>query len=405
MRWKNSAKAELTLKRLSEARHARADGTGYYFDSQAVEFNEPILETMLEFPESVLRDHWPRIVWKGLQANGELNSKTFLDAARRAVSSYNASPYSPYYVLTTISISAELLPRRMAKNEANFYFLKGDFPKKYSSRAEVLSANDVKVLEAPSDYCRVVIKVIAKSPDKAIAQALKSLDLLRAAWNLMYNPVGASTWDTELKPVNVIRLGSYHTVHRSNGSAADPKLWYDPSYTPAPLFTGAPPATFLNNTQSWLDAIERSSYKGTIIDVLLLAVRSLDEPDPNVAFLKLWTAVEHLASNGTADHDAVIRRCAFLFSDVEHPTDVLSHLKRYRNASVHEGSQSIYARRETFFLLRYFNALVKFHLGRPGFDSVARANEFLDLPADIVELKRRKALLEQAIKFRSGKST
>ncbi len=81
-------------------------------------------------------------------------------------------------------------------------------------------------------------------------------------------------------------------------------------------------------------------------------------------------------------------------------TSLLEHLREYRNQSVHAGDQIEEAKNNCLQLRYYFFKLIKFHLSKAGeFDSLDKANEYLDLPPSKDELLKQKALIESALKF------
>jgi hypothetical protein len=147
-------------------------------------------------------------------------------------------------------------------------------------------------------------------------------------------------------------------------------------------------------------------YRHDVVDALLLCVRALDEWNPNSAFVRLWSALERLTSPGYGDYESVVRRCAFVWKDVDFAIQTLEHLREYRNTMLHSGGESTHAKSYCFQLQQHFRPIVLFHINNAGrFETLKEANHFLDLPTDDAMLKRRELEIGRARKFRSPKST
>jgi hypothetical protein len=203
-----------------------------------------------------------------------------------------------------------------------------------------------------------------------------------------------------LEPINVVRLGGIHTAHSGSGGTERDGLWFDPGFSPRSVFRLDKPEKIQSNSRWALRRIERSPYKERVVDALLQFVRALDERDSTVSFIKLWTALETLATPGRADYDRLVKRCSFLFKEGEFHRQVLEHLKEYRNSIVHLGEASEHSRTHCFQLQLYFVNIVWFHIRNARiFQSIEEANEFLDLPPQADLIKRRIQLAQKAIRF------
>ncbi|MFZ6645627.1 hypothetical protein ACO0LO_07925 [Undibacterium sp. TJN25] len=403
LKWKSSAKPEIILERIQACRTLQSDGIHYSFESWPLDQNAPILETMLDFPEEILRDDWPSIVWKGISGVvGDLTKDSFIQSAKKAISVYGAKPNTRYDLLTTISIRKDTLPKNFSYDGCSVKFYREDFPKKYQSRSNLFNITPELVVEVPYNYARVVVQVVDKTAEKAFEQASRKLDVVRSIWNLLYNHIGSTQIGGKLRPINRIRLGSTHTVHMPAGEPASEQYWYEPNFSPTDPFIVENQDRFQSEVKNWLKFLAKSTYSDRITRALVLSVRALDEPDPNTSFIRLWTALEHLTSSEQADHQAIIRRCSFLSPDPERAALLLNHLRHYRNSSVHNGNQSTYAKRETYLLLNIFRDLVQFHLGTGSlFGSFAETNEMLDLSPNIDVLRKKLILIQRGIKYRT----
>jgi len=204
----------------------------------------------------------------------------------------------------------------------------------------------------------------------------------------------------EWQPINKIRLGAAHTIHKEGGLVATEMFWYEPNFVKAKLFTHSNLGIFSKNSKWAIKQIDKLSYRNIVKDALLRYVRALDERDQNVALIKIWGALETLAAPSESNYDLVTRRASFFFSEKDYHKQVLEHLRDYRNRSVHAGDQSERAKSNCYQLQFYFYHLILFHLRSAGeFMSLEEANNYLDLPLNIDALKNKKRLIEKAIKF------
>lgn len=362
----------------------------------------PALQSMLEFPAAADVVQRSTLVWKALASiTGELTPKTFLAAMNEALSKQVATRDAQFHILTALSIAPQGLPAQTRIEGSTLKLFTGTYPRKYAARAPAIAAHSLPVEATPDDYCRVIVKVTAKSAYGAMTKALRTLDLQRAIWCLTCNSQ-MEIIGQEWSPINKIRLGSIHTVHNPDGSLASELVWFEPNHTQASVFAHSDVNTLRKNSAFALRALARCPYRATLSEALLRYVRALDERDQNTAFIRLWGAIETLTSPGFANYDQVVRRCSFFFRDREYHQQILEHLREYRNQSIHAGDQSENAKAHCFQLQLFFRHLAWFHLGSMGFfNTLMEMNAFLDLPHDKESLLRSKQLVQKAIRYTS----
>lgn len=364
------------------------------------------LLSMLDVSSVASKLDVPNIIWVALAKHrGELTPCSFLQAVNSEVRNKLATKEQIYFLLTSLSIDHRNIPKHLSHSGAEMTFTGTNYPTLFKSRTELLRSLTLSVPSEVPTYCRVVVKVKSRTALGAFHLALRALDLQRSIWCLMGNPGleisigGAHQW----KPINVVRLGSRHTVHFENGDLVDDHLWIEAGFTESKIFSPNKPDVLKSNSQ-WINRrIKACAYGDKIELALLRFVRALDEADANTAFLRLWGALESLVTTGKADYDQLIKRCSFFFRDeyVDYHTQVLEHLREYRNVSVHAGEASDNARIHCFQIQGYFVKLVLFHLTNTSlFESLDHANEFLDLPRNKDSLKRRLKIIQKALKFR-----
>jgi len=203
-------------------------------------------------------------------------------------------------------------------------------------------------------------------------------------------------------PINRIRLGKIHTIHKESGLNASDNFWYEPNFVKANLVKPENNKDLIKKFKLYKEKIWSLNYSSIIEEALMRYVRAFDERDQNLAFLKLWTAIETLTTPNQADYKKLAKRVAFIFPDPEYHKQVLMHLIEYRNDSVHAGEQSEKAKKHSYLLQYYFHKLILFHLINDyKFNDLNEANEFLDLPHNLADLNSKHQLLENAIRFKS----
>lgn len=357
---------------------------------------------MLIFPDAATDIDTANIVWRALgKMKNELNATNFLKSINAELSERLATREQTYFLLTSLSIDHRDIPKKLKLLDAELTFTATNYPNRFKSRDQLLASQNIPVKPEPSTYCRVVVKVKAKTANAAVNRALRALDLQRAIWCLMGNPQMQLKWGSNgPKPINVVRLGSRHTLHYASGAPAEAGLWYEPGYIEAPIFRLRKPDMVKSNSRFAHRELLTCNYSEKVISSLLRYVRALDEAEANTSYLRLWGALESLVTPDVADYDRLVSRCAFLFQDIDFHRQLLEHLREYRNVNVHAGEESELARTHCFQLQLYFVNLIWFHLSNTNFfRTLDEANAFLDLPASKVDLERRLQITKRALKF------
>jgi hypothetical protein len=258
----------------------------------------------------------------------------------------------------------------------------------------------------PRDYAPVSVSVIARSTAEAANKALDRLDFVRGVWNLWRN-LGQTFRKSsgKRKPVNTILLGPIHTLHQSNGELATETWWYEPQYQ-GPVSLCNEKATIENMYKymtSFRSHLKKSKYESDIILAVVRYVRALDSQDWDDSFLRLWSVLEFLTGTQSDSYKVTIRRASYMFADKEYEHQILSHLREYRNKSVHAGSESNDIESLVYQLKRYVETLIEFHVGNKfRFSSIADAAEFMDFPIDKALIDRKINKLRYAKQFMSG---
>lgn len=398
--WKKKFKPDLLLEKIDRARTVSSTG-GVSFSSLELYQQMPVLVSMLDFPQIANRLNKGSLIWTALsQLKGPLNKASFESEINRALKKELSTAIQRYVLVTSLSVEQHHVPRSIRIFDATLEFLHDGLPKNFEGHRRVIRLHNIPVPETPSNYLPIRIAVRDKSPSAAALQAIDHVDLFRGLVALYANLAmqfglsGNSSFD----PINRLRCGSRHTIHMPNGKIASEALWYEPAFKPNKLLPID--NKLFNRVRADLRCISRSPYQSELTNALIKYARAFDEPDPNNAFLKLWSALESLTTPHIADYDKLVKRCSFIYAETDYHFQVLEHLREYRNRTVHSGIESSDARINCFLLQSYFRSALHFYKGNfRSFRNLQEANDFLDLTPNPVELGKKIKALRKAIRF------
>lgn len=390
------------LSRIEESRTVSPDGSVAFNGFEWADL-APVLESMLEFTDAPHGLTMGMLVDKGLSGClTPLTPETFLSAVNSALQSKASGPPRIFHVLTSVSIDRMSVPQSLSVGGVTIRFLKGDYPHRYKDRAAVLSRRFPASVPTPADYTKLIGYVKASSPEAAFHIASQAFETARAIWCMASNPSAQFFFGTPPRsPINVVRAGEFHTVHEIDGAMATQTVWYQTQYQSTKVYRSDDPKLRVKFCRRNLARVAKSAYSDKLVAALTRYAAAFDEPDPNVAFIRLWSAMEMLTSPGAADHQKLVNRCASMFLEGAFHTQILEHLREYRNASVHAAEYTESARTLCYHLQRYFISLMGFHIHNAGvFGTLDEANIFLDAPREIETLKRQLFLVKKAIRYR-----
>lgn len=334
---------------------------------------------------------------------GVLTKDALMENIQKICRAELATREEKYCFLTSVSINpAHLTLKSIYIEDTHINLFSGGYPKKYYSRSREIKASHRTLNDEHEQYCKVKIQLKAKTDQGATTKALRSLDILRAIMALFGNS-SMELMGNKQAPINKVRLGQTHTLHYFSGKPAKSTVWYEPYFEAGKVYSPSKPEVFGKNVKWALSRLKICKYGRVIKDSLLRYVRALDEREHNSALIRLWGALECLASPSDSNKDGIPRRCAFLFEESEFHQQVLEHLREHRNQSVHAGEESERAKTYCYQIQFYFRELILFHLRRSDdFQSLAEANQFLDLPAKPSDLQRKIDLYKKALEFQGG---
>ena len=404
VKWKKKFKPESVLEKIAKTRTRNPDGKGSSFSGWDLDYCLPSLHTMLEFPDVARGMDHAALIWKAVAYDpGNLTKESFLKAINEQLSAELSRREEKFYVLTSISIDNYISLPGITVDGVQLRFCGSSYPRRYiQHRKAKLEENRIPASESPSSYMRVIAAVVAKTPALALTSALRSIDIYRALWCLFCNTQMEMIGQAWI-PINAVRLGAIHTIHIPGGESAGDEFWFEPHHPLKDSYKPRDLAIIRRRVVAVLRKIDSCPYREDLIAALLLFVHALDEWNQTTAFIRLWSALERLASPGHGDYDAVVRRCSFLWKDVEFAVQTLEHLREYRNGFIHAGTESTSAKTYCFQLQQQFRTLMFFHIGSAGrFGSLQEANAFLDLPSDSSALQKMSKTISLAKRFRNS---
>jgi len=347
---------------------------------------ESILESHITLPEKISNISKHSIIKKTIRkvAIKGFDESLFKVTLEEEVKNHFKKEEQNFYLLSSLSIDS--LPYRKIRINNSEIFIKGNsYPKEFTKNRNLLLKRK-NLNKNNTNYLKIIVKTKGKNHIDTFEESLRNLDVFRALVNLTLNPPLKITFGLDDKPLNLVRLGEYSTMHFENGETInDNNYWYEPNFYEKIYHLKDDFKIHFKKSINWyLKRINLSDKKfnQNICYGLGLYVKAFDEPDKQSCFLKSWTALENLLS--THKNDIIIKRCLVVYHNESRPLQktILEAIRNYRNESVHEGIEALnhnisfychQVQKNILYLLRY-NHLRFYNL----FDNIEEANEFLD---------------------------
>lgn len=398
------------FKRLDAVMERAADGK---VSTSSMDFDDyrTVLLSALDFNEDFPEVERTRLLWKALWETakaGPLTKESVLATVKRRESEFLASPRRRYVLATYLSIRRAPKLRPLRHGDA-MLTLSARLPPRFLKARRLMEGEGqvsypLRGKRLPTDYLSVRVSASGRSDHEGGFRAIRALELVRGIWNFTINQRTWSSSSTSPRALNKIVLGPLHTIHLPNGDLATHEFWWwEPGYErPADGFDLEREWPRMHKVESAIRAqLRKSRYRNVLEDSFLKYGRAFDGADYDQAVVALWGLIERLT--GTKNHEEAVERAAFLWGNAEWHREVLNHLRYYRNRAVHAGEGGDIREDVLYQVKRYVEALLLFHV-RSGarYTSVEEAAEFLSLPTDPAELRRRRRLLDRAIKFHRG---
>lgn len=243
-------------------------------------------------------------------------------------------------------------------------------------------------------YTGVRVSVSGKSQEEAKERALDSLDLLRGMWNLGINRnIGDRTSVGMRTSNNKVSLGPVHSLHHPDGQLVGRPCLETDYAGPVISYRMGCDWGYVKEYEEWVrEELGRIPYRRDLEEVTRSYARALDRRDWDTSFVRLWAVLETLTYTGRVPYEMTEKRTLSLVKEKDTPyhRQILKHLTRYRNRTVHAGHETLATQTLLFQLKFYVERLLEFHLSAdPAFGSFEEAARFLDPPKDLAALRER----------------
>lgn len=402
-------------EKFESIRTTRADGSPA-FDAMNPRANYSdlllIFETYEDFEPGispVQRQRLIRMALRAAAASGPITPELLMGEMSRQKTQYREkTPHNDYILVTSISIKRPVGLSRLHFDNADFVF-DDELPSRFS-RKELDIQRSIKAMQDfPAGFCKARVRVKARSDFDAFETALGSLDYLRGIWNFVINRRIEWVWTSNpVKPVNSIYLGPVHTLHCPTGKLATGTYWFEPVYLAEPKAEDVKNwADVKEHTAKIRKVITRHPYRDYLREAFIRYARSLDGIDHESSFLKFWSLLEWLtAISEEQNYGEVINRVVFLFDDEDYHRKILEHLRIRRNASVHRGEGTTYARDYIYQIKTYVEWMLLTHLRARGrFETPQQLGQMLRSTRDLNTINKNiKSLNDQLYLLETAKA-
>ncbi len=399
MKWRDGFDLDLFLKKLEKAKVETKDGVGFtgwvFFDVISVFMTNIVVNKDVEFfLESILH--------KALNDTSKsvLNAKKLTSNIIKYEKKYVNMPRKKYLIATEISIPNHYPDITRHINNVHIY-IRSKFPKHIQRESFLEKYSWQYKWRTPSSFKKMYAIVSARTDLEAGSNALKEMNFLRGLWNFYYNykRIG-KTMGGIRKPVNELLFGPVHSIHDYISGEYCDNWYYEVEYneiTPHHMRN----MDRLFRSERWARKRIRLSVISDILHNCFIDYCSaLDSIDLMGSYLLLWSILERITLSTNCSNDITVKRIISLAKDQKYQNYIVTHLKEFRNRSVHTN----YSRSDNEHLFMQLKIYVESYLETflslgPMFASREELLDFLDLPGDKKILHDRIRLLNKKIKL------
>ena len=338
----------------------------------------------------------------------DITANNLLKLVESQERTYRRKRKKRHFLHTQISIDSYCrISNRLRWGASTFSFYKRK-PRLHPDEERFSAAlKSLKITDPIPRWYYVNVFVDARDDLEAADNAYKSLNLLRAIWNLQLNrgTYKQRTFPTN-RPLNKIRLGPIQTTQLQATPAEIGTWWYQRPFIAAD-YLGRPWSPHKNDWESlrvserrMRTRLRQCNYSDYIQANLINYVSALDTPNYEESFRQLWGVLESLTGCGRAgvmNYDTLVRRASNVFNRREEKRVILTHLRSLRNRMTHDLDDD-FGDASSFMLIRVIHGLFHYHLHScTFFRSVDEFFDYLDLPTDKNKLKRSIQLRDRAL--------
>lgn len=400
----NKKYAEAEIENLiNEAKQLTLDHLGLGIHS--------IIATALDFHKDVLYKDAEKLVLDTLNNidRNRINKQNFLEQINELELGFLRQPKTEYHVVTGISIRNKCRIEPIAHENVEIRFYNKE-PSKYK-RGEFLG-DIVQVLhspELPNDYKAIVLKINARSEYEAGVHALETLDFVLSTWNFVLNHSHGKMQFFQANkpsPINKIVKGPIHTIHLPSGELTEGRIYYyEPDYYgPVECYDITQSIRNMKKFEWMVKNIVKKHNKwgNKVRNSLIRYTRALEKCDHASSFLDMWSILELLAlTSSNENHREIVQRVSNIYADSPIHKTFINFIREIRNSLVHQSEFNFHRTNLLYEIKDFVEGLILYHFAAMKiFENYGEAIQFIDLPDDEREIKKRIRLLKKYHKIR-----
>lgn len=400
----NKKYAEAEIENLiNEAKQLTLDHLGLGIHS--------IIATALDFHKDVLYKDAEKLVLDTLNNidRNRINKQNFLEQINELELGFLRQPKTEYHVVTGISIRNKCRIEPIAHENVEIRFYNKE-PSKYK-RGEFLG-DIVQVLhspELPNDYKAIVLKINARSEYEAGVHALETLDFVLSTWNFVLNHSHGKMQFFQANkpsPINKIVKGPIHTIHLPSGELTEGRIYYyEPDYYgPVECYDITQSIRNMKKFEWMVKNIVKKHNKwgNKVRNSLIRYTRALEKRDHASSFLEMWSILELLAlTSSNETHREIVQRVSNIYADSPIHKTFINFIREIRNSLVHQSEFNFHRTNLLYEIKDFVEGLILYHFAAMKiFENYGEAIQFIDLPNDEREIKKRIRLLKKYHKIR-----
>lgn len=347
--WDKTFDCNFLLKKIRESRNVNGDRCSF----ESLEYSRwvPILKSSINFN---LGDEY----LKGLCIEKTIsdyrqklnNSDNFLTACNDYFKKINVNKIDCYFLFYTTYNGLDVVDHIKYKDMCLSWG--GSIPKKFIKTAKydlsrvssLLKRNNIDYDDTKITPIR--IEVSGYDIDHCYQRAVSFFDIFRGVLNLIVNSgLSLNPFPPSMSkphPINRFRPGPFATVHGRDGILLRESIWYELNWRHDKVsvkFDEPHGKVKKNINRHWKSLIE-NNLSEVIQESLLRYCRSLDNYNSMDMIIGLWSALEAVTGSQKEKGDMTANRTLGFFPESykSECRQIIMHIKKYRNLSVHSYS-------------------------------------------------------------------